>query len=64
VGEYRVPPPLNVVRMAAWVSWQAALCLLMMWLMRCGHLPAICVNESGIPHSGHASVGANPYIYL
>ncbi len=23
----------------------------------------MCVHESGIPHSGHASVGANPYLY-
>ena len=23
----------------------------------------MCVYESGIPHSGHASVGANPYLY-
>ncbi len=23
----------------------------------------MCVHESGRPHSGHASVGANPYLY-
>ena len=23
----------------------------------------MCVHESGIPHSGHAPVGANPYLY-
>ncbi len=23
----------------------------------------MCVHESGNPHSGHASVGANPYLY-
>jgi hypothetical protein len=23
----------------------------------------MCVHESGMPHSGHASVGANPYLY-
>ena len=23
----------------------------------------MCVHESGKPHSGHASVGANPYLY-
>ena len=23
----------------------------------------MCVHESGSPHSGHASVGANPYLY-
>ncbi len=23
----------------------------------------MCVHESGIPHSGHASVGDNPYLY-
>ena len=49
--------------MAAWVSWHAALCLLMMWLLWCEHWPAMCVHESGKPHSGHASVGANPYLY-
>ena len=47
-GEYRVPPPLNANRMAAWVSWQAALCLLMNWslwvLGQCSHL----VNCTGI----------------
>ncbi len=31
-GEYMAPPPLKDVLMAAWVSWHAALCLLMMWL--------------------------------
>ena len=58
-----MPPPLKAVRMAAWVSWHAALCLLMMWLLWCEHWPAMCVHESGKPHSGHASVGANPYLY-
>ena len=23
----------------------------------------MCVHESGMTHSGHASVGANPYLY-
>jgi hypothetical protein len=23
----------------------------------------MCVHESGRPHSGHVSVGANPYLY-
>ncbi len=23
----------------------------------------MCVHESGNPHSGHASMGANPYLY-
>ena len=32
-GEYMVPPPLKAVLMAAWVSWHAALCLLMIWLV-------------------------------
>ena len=58
-----MPPPLNAVRMAAWVSWHAALCLLMMLLACYGHSPAMWVHESGSPHNGHASVVARPYIY-
>jgi len=23
----------------------------------------MCVHESGMPHNGHASMGANPYLY-
>ena len=62
-GEYIVPPPLKAVRMAAWVSWHVALCLLIMWLLWCEHWPAMCVHESGMPHSGHTSVSASPYLY-
>ena len=61
-GEYMVPPPLKAVLMAAWVSWHAALCLLMIWLVWYEHCLAMCVQESGNPHSGHASVGASPYL--
>ncbi len=61
-GEYMVPPSLNVARMVAWESWHAALCMHMMWLLWCGQWPAMCVHKSGMPHSGHASVGANPYL--
>ncbi len=57
-----VPPSLTDVRKAAWVSWHDALCLHMMWLLWCGHRPTICVHEYGMPHSGHAYVGANPYL--
>ncbi len=32
-GDYIVPPPLKAVRMAAWVSWHVALCLMMTWLL-------------------------------
>ena len=56
-------PPLNPVRIAAWVSWHDASCLLMMCVLWCEHWPAICVHEPGMPHSGHASVGANPYLH-
>ena len=49
--------------MAAWVSWHVALYLLMMWLLWCEHWPAMYVYESGMPHSGHASVVAKPYLY-
>ncbi len=62
-GEYMAPPPLKSVLMAAWVSLHAALCLLMMWLVRCEHCPAMCVQESGKPQKGHASVGDSPYLY-
>ena len=58
-----VPPPLKVVGMAVWVSWHAALCLLIMWLLWCEHWPAMCVHESGMSHSGHASEGDDPYLY-
>ncbi len=58
-----MPPPLNAVRIAAWVSWHDALCMLMMWLLWYEHCPAMCVHESGMPHNGHAAVGANPYLY-
>ena len=61
-SEYRVPPPLNANRMAAWVSWQAALCLLMNWSLWVLHSPAMWVQESGSPHNGHASVGACLYL--
>ena len=47
-GEYIVPPPLKVVRMAACVSWHAALCMMMMWLLWCEYWPAMCVHESGM----------------
>jgi hypothetical protein len=62
-GEYIVPTPLDAVLMAGWVSWQGAFCLRMHWLLRVLHSPAICVQESGSPHSGHASMGANLYLY-
>ncbi len=58
-----MPPHLNAVRMAAWVSWHVALCLLMMLLLWCAHWPAMRVHESGMPHNMHVSVGANPYLY-
>ncbi len=58
-----VPPPLKDVLMAAWVSWHVALCLLMMRLVWREHCPAMCVQESGKPHNGHACVGASSYLY-
>ncbi len=45
-GENRVPPPLNADLIAAWVSWQAALCLLII-NGRCGFCIApLCVCKS------------------
>ena len=61
-GEYRVPPPLKADLMVAWVSWQAALCLLINWSLWVLHCPATCVQLSGSPQSGHASVGACLYL--
>ena len=58
-----VPPPLDAVLMAWWDSWQAALCLMMIWLIWDMHWPAIWVEESDSPHSGHASVRTNFYLY-
>jgi hypothetical protein len=45
-GEYIVPPPLNADLIAAWVSLQAASCLLMIWSLWVLHCPAMCVQES------------------
>ncbi len=57
-----MPLSLNADRMVAWVSWHVAMCLLMMWLSWCRHWYAMCVHESEIPHIGHTSVDANPYL--
>ena len=59
---WRAPPPLAVLRMAACMSWHAALCRLMRSASWFGHSPAMCVHESGMWHSGHSSVGAWPYL--
>ena len=61
-GVYRVPAPLNADLMAAWLNWQAAICLLMNWSLWELHCPAMCVHESRSPQSGHASVGACLYL--
>ena len=45
---WRAPPPLAVLRMAAWTSWQAALCQLMRKDSWFGHSPAMWVQESGM----------------
>ncbi len=47
-GLWRAPPPLAVLRMAAWMSWRAALRRLMRMASWSGHSPAICVHESGM----------------
>jgi hypothetical protein len=44
------------------VSWQASLRLLMNWSFWVLHCLAMCVQESGSPHSGHASVVACLYL--
>ncbi len=41
----------------------ATLCLLMNWWVLDLHYPAMCVDESGSPHSGHASLSASLYLY-
>ncbi len=61
-GEYTMPPPFNADLIAAWVSWQAALCLRIDWSLWVLHCPAMCVHESKSPHSEHASVGACFYL--
>ncbi len=61
-AEYRAPPPLSSDLIAAWVSWQAALYLLInlsLWVLHC---PPMCVQEYGSPHSVHASMGACLYL--
>jgi hypothetical protein len=45
---WRAPPPLAVLRMAAWTSWQAALWRLMHMASWSGHSPTMWVHESGI----------------
>ena len=60
--EDRVPPHLNADLIAAWVGWHAASCLLMNWSLQVLHCPAMCVQESCSPNSGHASVGACLYM--
>ena len=59
---WRAPPPLEVLRMAAWISWHAALCRLIRMASWSGHSPAICVQESGLCQRGQSSVGACPYL--
>jgi hypothetical protein len=45
---WRAAPPLAVLRMAAWTSWQAALWRLMRKASLSGHSPAMWVHDSGI----------------
>ncbi len=53
---------LNAVLMVECVSWHAPLCLLINWWLLSLQFPAMCVQESGNPHSGHAFVGASLYL--
>ena len=53
----RAAPPLEACRIMACTNWTAALCFLMMWGVLAGQAPAMCVQESGWPHRGHAGVG-------
>jgi hypothetical protein len=49
VALWRAPPPLAVLRMVAWMTWQAALWRLMRRASWFGHYsPAIWVHESGM----------------
>ena len=43
---WSAPPPLAVLRMAAWISWHAALWRLIRRTSWSGHSPAIYVQES------------------
>ena len=45
---WRAPHPLAVLRMAAWMSWHAALWRLMRMASWSGHSSEIWVHESGI----------------
>ena len=45
---WRAPPPLAVLRMVAWTSWQAALWRLMRRASWSGHPPAMWGHESGM----------------
>ena len=45
---WRAPPPLVVFRIAAWMSWHAALWRLMRMASSSEHFPAIWVHESGM----------------
>ena len=53
----KAAPPLEACRIMACTSWTAALCFLMMCGVLAGQAPAMCVHESGAPHSRHAGVG-------
>ena len=59
---WRAPPPLAVFRMAACMSWQAALWRLMRSASWAWHSPAMWVQESGLWQSGHVSVRVCPYL--
>jgi len=59
---WRAPPPLAILRMAAWMSWYAALWRLTRKASWSGHSPAICVHESGMWQSGYSFIRAWPYL--
>ena len=60
---WRAAPPFAASRIASCMSLHAALCRLMVSALWDGHSPTMCVQESGLWHSGHSSVDAWPYSF-
>ena len=59
---YSASPPFAELRIAACMSWHAALWRLIARFLWALHSLAMCVHESGLWHKGHSSVGAFPYL--
>ena len=59
---YNAPPPFEESRIAACMSWHAALWRLVVRFLWNLHSLAMYMHESGRWHKGHSSVGACPYL--